>query len=289
MLECQPSNGKCRVFYPRRRSRNSLQTTDMFVSFVLATFNCADLVPEFLQSLDNIGFDDYEVLVSDGGSVDSTVQLISIHERVKVIKSSPDTGIYDAWNCALPSCKGDYIAFIGIDDRPQGQFYRMARDYCEHSNSKPALIYGDTIRTRGARKRLRVTEKQLQFLKSNALVLDFSHPGSLNNRELFENIKFDPSYRLAGDLDFYLAIKSSLIEMGTVKIDAIQAIIGTDGLSNRAEAYMIYSNEFRLIGMRRNLDFTRLIYVYRIKSILGYFPLIFDLIRNVSWSLRGGA
>ena len=258
----------------------------MFVSFVVATFNCAALVPGFVRGFERLDFADFEVLVCDGGSTDETVSAISKCRNVRIIKSTPDSGIYDAWNSALPDCHGDYIAFLGIDDLPQGLFCRKAKTYVDGAISPPALIYGDVVVVRGDRQRLKVTPENLRFVETDVPVMDFAQPGALNHRKLFDGNQFDLSFRLAGDLDFYIRVKALLRRFGTLKIAETQAVIGADGVSNSAKAYSVYCEEFSAIELRQGVNFGSLRQQYRLKSVFGYVPAFHDFLRNISWRLK---
>jgi glycosyltransferase involved in cell wall biosynthesis len=172
----------------------------MFVSIVVATYNCAHLTADFLRGLDELQFNDYEVLISDGGSADGTVNALAANERIRVVKSSLDKGIYDAWNYALDYCSGDFISFLGIDDQPLDKFLALAKEYCTKTQVTPALIYGNAIVKRGNRLRVKTPPAQLDFVGTESLVFDFVHPGALNNRLLFKDNRFDTSFRLAGEV-----------------------------------------------------------------------------------------
>lgn len=258
----------------------------MFVSFIVATYNCEPEVPRFLRGLDQLKFDDYEVLITDGGSTDATVDKLSIDPRIKIIKAQRDNGIYDAWNYALEFSCGDYISFLGIDDQPLGEFLCLSKRHCDTSKINPGLIYGNAITKRKNKFRRRTTPDRLEFFSKNGIILDFVHPGSLNNRKLFDGSRFDNSFTLAGDLDFYLGIKSMIQSMGIVKIPLDQAVVGGDGVSNSSEAYAIYHREFLAIGQKRSINFNPVLPRYKIGTIFRYIPTIFSLLRDLSWSIR---
>lgn len=258
----------------------------MFVSFVVATFNCVEFTSDFLRGIDELNFDDFEVLVSDGGSTDGTVEALTSSGKIKVIKSSSDKGIYDAWNYGLNCASGDFISFVGIDDRPAGEFLKLAKEYFNEGHSIPALIYGNAIIKRGRRQRLKAPPPKLKFVETDSLVFDFVHPGALNNRLLFKGNCFDPDFRLAGDIDFYLGVRAALRNMGVVKIDEIQVTVGANGLSNGPDAYSIYYDEFLSIESKRAVDFRSILPKYRLRSMLRYTPTFFSWARDLSWLLN---
>lgn len=59
-----------------------------------------------------------ELIIVDGDSKDNTNDIIkSYGDKVSVHISEPDKGIYDAWNKGVALSHGDWIMFIGADDR----------------------------------------------------------------------------------------------------------------------------------------------------------------------------
>ncbi len=70
-----------------------------------------------IQSVLEQTYPSVEYLVIDGGSQDATQDVLSQYqERVDVIVSEPDGGIYDAMNKGLALANGDYIIFMNSDD-----------------------------------------------------------------------------------------------------------------------------------------------------------------------------
>src|SRR5262245_9190971 len=62
-----------------------------------------------------------EVIVVDGGSTDGTREwLESERTRLATLVSEPDGGVYDAMNKAIARARGDWVYFLGADDRLTG-------------------------------------------------------------------------------------------------------------------------------------------------------------------------
>ena len=59
-----------------------------------------------------------ELVVIDGASTDGSVAWLESHrERMAVLVSEPDAGIYDAMNKAVARATGEWLLFLGADDR----------------------------------------------------------------------------------------------------------------------------------------------------------------------------
>ncbi len=258
----------------------------MFVSFVVATYNCVDRVPVLNDTVSALSDVDCEFCISDGGSTDGTLDALTQSPRVRVLCSSPDKGIYDAWNRVIDESRGEYLAFIGVDDRPQFDFIALAERRIATMTPRPAVVFGDRILERGRyRRRLAYSDHPLLF-ESERPVFDIPHQALLNHRSMFERRRFDAGYRLAGDLDFYLAARSDIRERGYLRLPEVQVIAAEDGVSRSPASFRMYRDEYRAIERARDVE---LGYSERRLRLLGQFerfPGLFKLLKDVSWTLR---
>ena len=62
-------------------------------------------------------FTDYEHLIIDGASDDTTLAIVNQYKREQLIVfSEPDNGLYDAMNKAVHKATGQYIMFLNAGD-----------------------------------------------------------------------------------------------------------------------------------------------------------------------------
>lgn len=88
------------------------------ISIVTATFNAAALLPGLIESLSAQTDRNFEWIVIDGKSTDTTRQIIeSAGSIVSTWISEPDFGIYDALNKAIRIASSEYYLVLGADDR----------------------------------------------------------------------------------------------------------------------------------------------------------------------------
>ena len=258
----------------------------MFVSFLVATYNCADRVHVLLNTARSLSEFPCEFLISDGASQDGTLRMLEGHPNVRISRSSPDLGIYDAWNQGLNACQGEYISFLGVDDKPGYDFLKAALLEFE-LGAQPAFIYGDSVLSSNNLFRKLSSPKSPKLFESDRPLFDIPHPGSLNHRSLFDKNRFDPTFRLAGDLDFYIRIRDQIKHRGYLCIPQIQAIIDAHGISRSAKAYRLYREEFERIEKTLGLE---LHYSSRRLNLLSSFkryPKLFDALRSLAWNIRG--
>lgn len=90
-------------------------------SIVIPTYNRTDLLKEALDSaLNQIGNEDYEVIVIDNNSVRNcqTEKLLSLYEneRLSYYKNSENLGMVGNWNRSYSLAKGEWVVMLHDDD-----------------------------------------------------------------------------------------------------------------------------------------------------------------------------
>lgn len=89
----------------------------MKISIITATFNSAASISECVSSVNDQTYPLIEHIIIDGESKDNTLEIIkSFSNRVSIILSEPDKGIYDAMNKGIMLATGDIIGILNSDD-----------------------------------------------------------------------------------------------------------------------------------------------------------------------------
>jgi glycosyltransferase involved in cell wall biosynthesis len=90
------------------------------VSVLIPTYNRADLLAEALESVLVQTFEDFEVVVADDGSTDSTRDVIDTFtnrdERIKPLLGEQNLGMAGNLNRGLAACRAELIARLDSDD-----------------------------------------------------------------------------------------------------------------------------------------------------------------------------
>ena len=90
------------------------------ISIIIPTYNSSGTLPELLRSIEEQSFKDVEVVIMDGVSSDNTLDIAQQFANTIAnlqVWSEPDEGIYDAMNKAMSKASGEWIIFMGSDDR----------------------------------------------------------------------------------------------------------------------------------------------------------------------------
>lgn len=115
----------------------------MQLSIVTVCYNEKD-IGRTCESIVSQSCQDFEWIVVDGGSTDGSLEVIKHYkERIDILISEPDNGIYDAMNKGIRLAKGKWINFMNggdtfADNCIVGDFLRFAGD-----NPAADVIYGD--------------------------------------------------------------------------------------------------------------------------------------------------
>ncbi|HKU15252.1 MAG TPA: glycosyltransferase family 2 protein [Steroidobacteraceae bacterium] len=87
------------------------------VSIVTVCFNSAATIRDTIESILSQDYPAIEHLIIDGGSTDRTLDIVrSYGERIAVVVSEPDRGIYDAMNKGIRLASGAVIGTLNSDD-----------------------------------------------------------------------------------------------------------------------------------------------------------------------------
>jgi glycosyltransferase involved in cell wall biosynthesis len=99
---------------------NALATDRPTISVVMANFNGGAYLTEAVRSVQSQTLSNLELIVSDDGSTDNSVDIIralqSTDRRIHLLQSSRNAGPAAARNRAIAAAAGDWIAIMDSDD-----------------------------------------------------------------------------------------------------------------------------------------------------------------------------
>ncbi|MFP8965848.1 glycosyltransferase [Pokkaliibacter sp. CJK22405] len=90
----------------------------MKLTLVTCTFNSGKTLARCLESVaSQTAIEHIEHIIVDGGSRDDTLAVVSRFPHVAKVISERDYGVFDAFNKGLAAATGDYIQYLGSDDK----------------------------------------------------------------------------------------------------------------------------------------------------------------------------
>ncbi len=185
------------------------------VSVVVATFNRAQLLPKTIDSLLRQSFKDFELIVVDDGSTDSTADLLKGYgDRVRFFRQE-NRGPSAARNLGVRQARGGWIAFQDSDDVSAPDHLQSLFDFAQ-MRLDHALIFAnggylagpqhdrETIIPAAKSRRLAAHGVSLKDLFDKSI---FRLQASLIRKSTLEAVGgFDESIRVGEDLDLAMRI-----------------------------------------------------------------------------------
>jgi glycosyltransferase involved in cell wall biosynthesis len=203
------------------------------ISIIIACLNSSKTIKKTIQSLKNQNYNNLEVIVIDGGSIDNTIQLIKSYKiyHIKII-SAPDKGIADAWNKGLKLCSGDIIGILNSDDYYVKNIFSKIEKSFSNWNV-PVVGFGNTIFFDPKK----MSQKLFKGKNRNKIELlngfGFLHPSVFFNRKALKKVGlFNTDYRIASDADWLLRAK--FLKVNFKKIPSISYML-SGGISSKSK------------------------------------------------------
>jgi len=239
-------------------------TSAVKFSFVTSTYNAGQQLAKTARSLQNQSYRNFEWIIVDGASKDDTVDVArSFADLVTVLISEPDSGIYSAWNKALPLLKGDWVLFLGAGDELYGNSTLAdVAAILEKVSPDVSIAYGKVAETdEQTGRELRVRDEEWKGLDGPWIagrpVLP-SHQGAFHRVALFsDGFKFDTRCRIAADNE--LLLREFLKGRG-MKLDVVVARFLLGGVSRVRINRLRMIAECIYINMKVGIFFRRPLY-----------------------------
>ncbi len=113
------------------------------LSIITITYNAEKFLGRTLESIASQTDQDFEYLLIDGGSRDRTLEIARrYHDRINVLVSEPDKGLYDAMNKGLARASGAYVWFMNAGDEiAEKEAVEKLKNLMKQ---EPDVIYSDT-------------------------------------------------------------------------------------------------------------------------------------------------
>lgn len=220
----------------REESRPRPAPVDVKISIITATLRCAETLSDCLSSVNGQTHPVREHIVIDGGSRDGTLDVLHSHrDRLAVMVSELDLGIYDALNKGIRLATGEVVGFLHGDDAyaDEAVLARVAEVFTD-----PAVdaVYGDLVYV-GKQD----TSRVVRYWRSGVFHPTRlrqgwmpPHPTLYLRRSLYERHGlFDQRYQIAGDYDLMLRMLTRLTGR-VVYLPHVMVRMRMGGASNRS-------------------------------------------------------
>lgn len=172
----------------------------MKVTVVTAVLNDAGHIEQTILSVISQTNIEIEYIIVDGGSKDGTLELIGKYkDKISLLISESDRGVYDAMNKGIEHSSGDFVYFLNSGDVLLNPSI-LSKIKLEELKERNAIIYGNVVVAYG---NIEALEKPRPFFNSKMKFkgIGICHQSMFFPGKLIRNEKYDLSYNIAADYD----------------------------------------------------------------------------------------
>ena len=116
---------------------------DFKISIITVAYNAEKTIERCIRSVIGQDYNNLEYIIIDGASSDCTLKIANEYrERINLIISEPDKGIYDAMNKGIALAAGDIIGMLNADDYFPGANI-LSQTANKFKTENAGIVYGD--------------------------------------------------------------------------------------------------------------------------------------------------
>ena len=227
------------------------------VSIIINCYNGEKYLSEAIKSILFQTYKNFEIIFWDNKSKDNSESIYKNFndKRLRYFCSKTHTSLYEARNLAIRKTKGNFIAFLDVDDYwEKNKLYQQVKKL---KNKKFDLVYSNYFilnQFTGLKKKAYNKKLPEGIIFEKLLNEYFIGIGTvLMKREVFFKTKevFNKKYNIIGDFDFFLRISKKFF------FASIQSPLLTYRIHNKSFSrnnYKIYIREFKYWLKNQSID-----------------------------------
>lgn len=259
-------------------------------SIITVCYNAENEINRTIESVLSQTYTNYEYLIIDGKSRDTTVQIAesykSSFDKINIhytIVSEKDSGIYDAMNKGIRLSKGKWVQFLNAGDYLcKEDVLEKVEPYCDESKSD--VVYGDVIYEKNFYEtkfyRYQKCYELAELAELAEFRMPFCHQSTFTSTKILHNHGFSKAYKVCADHDLYLKLynldaRFKYIPI-PVSIFSIGGISTTNILRLRKEVLQINKDQGIIDSSTFEKMTRKVICSYRIKNVIKkliYYPV----------------
>ncbi|MDA3834764.1 MAG: glycosyltransferase family 2 protein [Spirochaetales bacterium] len=236
----------------------------MKISIITVCYNSESTIRDTIESVLSQSYPDIEYIIVDGGSSDETVAIIDEYkDRIAIVVSEPDKGIYDAMNKGIKLATGDVVGILNSDD-----FYQnngVIKDVVCQFDSFPDsdLVFGDVVFVVPDKLKKIVRYYRSSHFKPWKLRFGWmpAHPATFIKKHAYDQIGFySLDFEISSDYEMFVRLllvhKLRFSRMNKVLVRMRMGGVSTAGIKSR-----LLLNKEIVRACRGNGVYTNLLFV----------------------------
>jgi len=227
------------------------------ISVILPVFNGGEFIKEAIDSVVNQTFGDFELLVIDNCSTDSTAEIVKSYpdKRISYFRNDSNLGLIYSLNRGLSLCRAKYIARIDADDIALPERFRMQYDFLE-SHPEIGICGTSVVSFDNYSKKRWILHFPADDLPIRAFAFfqsPFNHPSVMFRREIIEsnNLQYPNDLYMAEDyglwtnlLQYTKGANLQTILMRYRKHNKSETTVADKVLNSRAQVVMKVQDKY---------------------------------------------
>lgn len=179
----------------------------MKVTIITVVLDNMAFIEDAINSVVNQSHANLQYIIIDGGSNDGSLDIIkSFGDKIAIVVSEPDEGIYDAMNKGLALANGDLVGFLNADDfYAHQQVLQHVADKFETNNCD--VLYADLDYVSRADKNKIVRKWRSGSYKKDRFLSGWMppHPTFFARKEVYQELGgFNKKLNMAADYELML-------------------------------------------------------------------------------------
>ncbi|MCF8260827.1 MAG: glycosyltransferase [Melioribacteraceae bacterium] len=176
------------------------------ISIITPSFNHSDFIEDTITSVINQDYEYIEHIVVDGGSTDSTIEILKKYDELKWI-SEKDNGQASAINKGFRMATGEIVSWLNSDDYlAPNSITKVAKVFAE----KPEIdfVYGDIIYVNKGKSTIEeIIGEKINYDKLLRNPDIVRQPSTFWRKSVLDKIGYiDENLELVMDYDFFLKL-----------------------------------------------------------------------------------
>lgn len=239
-------------------AKSNADVNKPLVTIITVVFNADKILESTIKSVINQSYKNIEYILVDGGSTDSTLEVIRKYEKyIDYWMSEVDNGIYDAMNKGISLSNGSLIGIINAGDTYTEKAIETVIHYYDKKQLS-SVYFGDC--------KLFINQNDSWIIMSGKTrkfpYQMLPHPSTFIPASIYKTYGlFDNSLKIAADYDLLCRLYNKSVPF--VYVNKVITTASPPGLSSN---YYLANIEALKVRLRHRLPFIKSILI----SILGF-------------------